>query len=340
MAARAPVRVAVLGAGSIAQVMHLPILSRMRGVQVAAIADRDAHTARTIAQRFEVPQVATSADEVLTDDIDAVVVCTPSNRHEEQVAKALRAGKWVLCEKPLAITADGVRRLLAEPGADERLMVAMNQRYRADAAALRQFVAGGELGDVHYLKTGWLNRYRPRGRTWRDRKATAGGGAFMDLGIQMLDLALWIMGFPAPERVTAHMHAREGSEVEDSAVLVVRLEGSRLINLECTWNLPAKSDKQFLHVLGSQGSGSLAPLAVFKEMPAGLVEVTPTIAASRENAFTASYRGELQHFVDVVRGERPLEPPREHLVLMRIVEAAYRSAEEGREIVLGTDGPA
>jgi predicted dehydrogenase len=332
MAARAPVRIAVLGAGSIAQVMHLPILTRMRGVEVVSIADRDAHTARTIAGRFGVPRVATRSAEVLTDDVDAVVVCTPSNRHEEQVRAALRAGKHVLVEKPLALTESGVAGLLAEEGAGGRLMVAMNQRYRPDALALRQFVSGGELGDVYYLKTGWLNRFRPRGRTWRDRKATAGGGAFMDLGLQMLDLALWILGYPEPERISAHMYSATGGEVEDSAVVVLRLAGNRVVNLECTWNLPAKRDRQFLHLMGTQGSGSLAPLAVFKDMPAGLMEVTPQVPAARENAFTASYRNELAHFVEVVRGEREAPAPAEHRVLMRLVEAAYRSANERREV--------
>jgi predicted dehydrogenase len=331
---RPPVRVAVLGAGSIAQVVHLPILTKMRGVEVAALADRDAHTARTIASRFGVPNVATRFEDVLSDDIDAVVVCTPSNRHEEQVREALRAGKFVLCEKPLALTAEGVESLLEEPGAEDRLVVAMNQRYRPDAVALRQFVAGGELGEVYYLRTGWLNRFRPRGRTWRERKATAGGGAFMDLGLQVLDLALWTLGYPVAERVTAHMYHRPGSEVEDAAMLLVSLAGNRVIHVECTWNLLARRDRQYLNLTASSGSGTLSPLAVFKEMPAGLVDVTPSVPAARENLFTASYRNELAQFVETVRGERVPSPPREHLVLMRLVEAAYQSAREGREVVL------
>ena len=118
------------------------------------------------------------------------------------------------------------------------------------------------------------------------------------------------------------------------AALVVRLEGDRLVNLECTWNLLAQRDRQFLHLLGSNGSGSLSPLTVFKQMPAGLVEVTPQIPAARENQFTGSYRNELAQFVEVVRGERTPDAPREHLVLMRLVEAAYRSATERREIEL------
>ena len=107
-----------------------------------------------------------------------------------------------------------------------------------------------------------------------------------------------------------------------------------MVNLECTWNLLARRDRQYLNLLGTSGSGSLSPLSVMKEMPAGLVDVTPAVPAARENLFTASYRNELAQFVEVVRGERTPEPPREHLVLMQLVEAAYRSAQEGREVVL------
>jgi predicted dehydrogenase len=333
---RGNVRVAVLGAGAIAQVVHLPILTRMRGVEVAAVADRDPHTARTIAERFGVAGGARPTEDVLADEsVDAVVVCTPNHRHEDNVRDALRAGKYVLCEKPLALTADGVERILTEDGAEGRLQVAMNQRFRADARAIRSFVQSGELGDVFYLKAGWLNRAQPRGRSWRERKSAAGGGAFMDLGIQMLDLALWILDHPRAERITAQMHRPPGSEVEDAAALLLRLEGDRVINLEASWNLLSAKDRQFLHVLGSAGSGSLSPFAVYREMSTGLTEVTPQLAPGRENLFTASYRNELQHFVEVVRGEQPADASaREHVQLLRVVEAAYRSADERREVVL------
>ena len=119
-----------------------------------------------------------------------------------------------------------------------------------------------------------------------------------------------------------------------ATMLVVGLEGNRVVNLECTWSLLAQRDRQYLNLMGTAGSGSLSPLAVFKDMPAGLVEATPAIPATRENLFTASYRNELAQFVEVVRGERAPAPPQEHLVLMRVVEAAYRSAQERREIAL------
>jgi predicted dehydrogenase len=331
------VRLAVLGAGAIAQVVHLPILSRMRTVQVAAVFDTDRRTARVVAERFGAARVPARIEEVWEDPtIEGVVVCTPSHVHEEHARAALQAGKYVLCEKPLALSSEGVQRVLAEPGADGRLLVAMNQRFRQDAAALRSFVGSGELGDVFYLRAGWLNRRvgRPRARTWRERKATSGGGAFMDLGVQMLDLALWLLDYPPVQRLSAHMHREAGTEVEDACALMLRLEGDRVINLEVSWNLRAERDRQFLHLLGSSGSGSLAPLAVYKDMESGLANVTPPLPPGRENAFTASYRAELQHFVDVVRGARTVSAPTEQAALMRLVEAAYRSAEEGRELVL------
>jgi predicted dehydrogenase len=329
---RPPIRVAVMGAGAIAQVVHLPILSRMRGVEIAAVNDRDAHTARTVADRYG--SRAVEAQAIWDDEsIQAVVVCTPSHRHEENVRDALAAGKFVLCEKPLALTADGVARILAMDGAADRLLVGMNQRYRADARALRSFVVSGELGDVYYLKTGWLSRTKPSGRlrSWRQMRHT-GGGAMTDLGLQMLDLALWTFGYPRPLRVSAHTHTPQGAEVEDAAALLLRLDGDRLINLEVTWSLLARRDRQFMHLLGTAGSGSLSPLQVFRQMDRGLADVAPSMPPRTENVFTASYRNELQHFVDVLRGEKKLRAPSEHVRLMRIMEAAFRSATEGREI--------
>lgn len=333
-AVRPPVRLAVVGTGAIAQVVHLPILTRMQGAEVVTLQDADPAKARTLGERFGVPGVAGTPAEVWDDPrVDAVVIATPSALHEEYATAALRAGKYVLCEKPLALTADGVERLLAVPGARERLLVAMNQRFRPDAQALRSFVAGGELGEILYLKAGWLTRGSARSRrSWRQRKAISGGGAFMDLGVQMLDLALWLQGAPAPQRVSAQMHRERDGEVEDAAVVMVRLSGGGVIVLEVNWNLRGDRDRQFLHVVGSSGSGSLAPLTVFKEMESGLMNLTPPVSPGRENLYTASYRRELQHFVEAARGDREVAAPLEQITLMRIVEAAYASAEAGREL--------
>jgi len=327
-------RVAIVGAGAIAQVAHLPILTRMRGVEVASLYDADHGKARTIADRFNVPFVARSADEIWNDDeVQAVVICTPNHLHEEQVSAAIQAGKYVLCEKPLALDSAGARRILTHDGAAERLVVGMNQRFRPDAIALKSFVSGGELGDVFYTRAGWLvRRASPPNQSWRQQKRVAGGGALMDLGLQMLDLSLWLTDYPEPERVSAHIHGGGGDEVEDSAVLLVHLKDRRVLNLEVTWALRSNRERQYVHLLGSSGSGSLGPLKVFKEMDSGLTEVTPQLAPGRENQYMASYRQQLSSFLELVRGERENEAPREQVVLMSIAEAAYRSAREGSEV--------
>jgi predicted dehydrogenase len=330
------IRCAVLGTGAIAQVAHLPILSRTRGVTLAGLYDSDSAKARTLADRLGVPRVYESADEVWRDaSLDAVVIATPSHLHAEQVRAGLEAGKFVFCEKPLAVTSEDAGRVLATPGAERRLMVGMNQRFRPDAQALRSFVSGGELGEVRYLRAGWLNRrVAPNRTTWRHRRAGAGGGALMDLGIQLLDLCLWILDYPRPVRLVAHMHRNRESEVEDSAILVLELDGGQVVNLEVTWDLVADRDRQYLHLQGSQGSGSLPPLRVLKEMESGVADVSPSAPPGKENLFTASYRQELTVFADAVRGEVELTAPSEHVTLLRLVEAAYRSAEEGREVEL------
>ena len=156
----------------------------------------------------------------------------------------------------------------------------------------------------------------------------------MDLGIQLLDLCLCILDYPEPTRIVAHTHRLPGSEVEDSAIVLLELEGGRVINLEVTWDLVSDRDHQFLHVQGSHGSASLPPLRVLKELESGVADVSPAVAPGRENLFTASYRQELTHFIAAVRGDQQLAAPVEHVTLLRLVEAAYRSAEKNREVRL------
>ena len=330
------VRCAVLGTGAIAQVAHLPILARMPEVELAGLFDTDSGKARTLADRLGAPRVFGSVQEVLDDpEIDAIVIATPSHLHETQIGDALRAGKYVFCEKPLAVDAAGARRVLEVDGSESRLMVGMNQRFRPDAAALREIVAAGTLGHINYIRAGWLTRrVGPGRRTWRHRRAGAGGGALMDLGIQLLDLCLWLLDHPRPERIVAHVRGSAGREVEDSAVLLLEVEGGRIINLEVTWDLVSDRDRQYVSLQGSVGSASLPPLRVLREVESGVEDISPSASAARENLFTASYRAELAHFISAVRGETILRPPTDQITLLRLIEAAYRSAAERSEVRL------
>jgi predicted dehydrogenase len=329
------VRIGVLGLGAIAQVVHLPILSQMPGVRLVAVCDVDHAKARMIAARFGIPRVPQNDEQVFrSDDLDAIVICTPSHLHHSQSIAALQSGKHVLVEKPLALDADSAAKVIAAAETSGRaLMVAMNNRYRPDAAALYPFARGGELGEIFLVRGAWLNRkVRVLRPTWRHRRATAGGGALMDLGVQTIDLALWLLNFPQVASVTCHTHQGEGLDVEDTAAMLFRLKNGGAISLTVGWSLVSERDRHYLRMLGTRGSGAMSPLAVFKEVETGLLDVTPNIIPGRENLYTASYRQEMEHFLECVREEVKLPAPREQVEILRLVSLAYRSAAEKREI--------
>lgn len=330
-----PLRIGILGTGAIAQIVHLPILGGRDAAEVVAVSDADRAKAEAIAGRFGVPRVLGDEELLADPEIDAVVVCTPSHLHEEEATAALETGKHVLVEKPLALTADGARRVVeTAEEAGRTLMVAMNNRYRDDGRRLREFVAGGELGEIFLVRGAWLNRRPPLARrTWRHDPERAGGGALMDLGVQLLDFCLWMLGYPGWARVTAVTHRSE-LEVEDSAALLVVLGTGCAVGMQVSWTVLAGRDRHFLQLLGTGGTGSLPPLRVYKELGGRPADVTPPRSEGSENLYTASYRAEIDHFLRAAAGEEEAPPPREQVALMGLLEAAYRSAAEGREVTL------
>ena len=151
-----PVRVAVIGAGAIAQVAHLPVLRRLPGVEVCAICDSDLGKAQALAGRFDVKETFDDIEEVLKyARPTAVAICTPNHLHEIHVLSALAAGAHVLCERPLALTLAGVERVLqASEKYGRRVMVGMNHRFRSDVQAVRGFLAGGDIGVLQAIRCG------------------------------------------------------------------------------------------------------------------------------------------------------------------------------------------
>jgi predicted dehydrogenase len=329
-------RVGVLGTGAIAQIVHLPLLVDLPGARVEGVCDIDGKKAAAIAGRLGVPHVFRHDEELFaSDDIDAVVICSPNHLHHAQVIAALEAGKHVLVERPLALDARGAEAAVkAAEKADRTLVVAYNNRYRPDIRGVKSFVTAGELGDVFTVHGTWFNKkVRLRRPTWRHRKETAGGGAFMDLGVQVLDLCMWLLDYPPVERVCAHMHPGEDMEVEDAASVLIGLKSGPIVSVQVTWSLLAERDRHHIRLFGTNGSATTHPLQVFKEMEHGVLNATPQVAPGVENAYTASYREELTAFVAAALGTPP-PPPREQIELMRIVSAVYESAEKGREVRL------
>ncbi len=337
MAESNQVGVGVVGCGAIAQLVHLPLLAESANTKVVALCDENRKKAELVAERLDGPAVYSSTSEFLDHPgLRAVIVCTPNYLHAEQTEMALQAGKDVLCERPLGTSREQVAKTLrVADKAGRTLMVANNHRYRPDAWALRRFIQAGELGDIFHLHSSWQRRRarRPRVSEWR-RSRERGGGVLMDLGVTNLDACLWMLDFPVAERLTAYLIDRDNDGVEDSAVVLLRLEGNVTCSVEVSWDLAAVEDRHTLAALGSSGFGSLSPFVVQHEAGGKIVDVTPRMAPGTENVYRASYRRELDYFLGVVKGIREEPLPKEQEVLLGIVDACYRSSEEGREIVL------
>lgn len=331
------VRVGVIGAGAIAQVAHLPVLKRREDVEIVGLCDSDVAKAQALAGRFRVADVYDDIEDLLRYcRPEAVVICTPNHLHEVHAISAIRAGVPVLCERPLALSPAGVERVMRQVDrANLPVMVGMNHRFREDVQAVRTFLLGGELGELRSVRAYW-HIFRPAGAPagWRVRPAESGGGAMLDLGLPLVDLALWLAQCPSSRRVSAVFGGtHERGAVEDLGAAFMQCAEGHSVFIDVSWRHMGEQERFTLEVVGTAGSASIAPLSVFKELHGAAVDVTPPLEQAGD-PFSSSYRAEWDHFVRVVRGTKPAPLLDEQLQLQRTMEAIQRSAAEGREIAL------
>jgi len=214
----------------------------------AAIADAAPEMcaeARTLAPEAA---VVGSMDALLDAGVDGVVIATPSALHAEQAIAALERGVAVFCQKPLGRTAAEARALVdAARAADRLLAVDLSYRFTAGMRAIREVVAGGGLGRIYAVDLVFHNAYGPD-KPWFYDLALAGGGCVMDLGVHLVDLALWTLDFPRVAAVQASLFAggvplpARADRVEDFATATLSLETGVSVRLACSWRLPAGRD--------------------------------------------------------------------------------------------------
>jgi len=336
--ARKALRIGLIGVGAAAQVNHIPAWKKIEGVELVGLCDRDPEKASRVAQKFGIPHVHARVDDLLADEeIDAVDICTPNYLHAPIGTAALEAEKHVLCERPLARSAGEAQGMLkAAKKADRTLMCCVQHRFRPDAQLLRKFVDKGDLGSVFFAKAGWLRQRADwDSDEWRAQKRESGGGVVLDLGFQMLDLSLWVLGGPRVTSVTASVHRTKNGEVEDSATAFLRLESGATLTLELTWGLLMEKDFNYLNLFGSGGAALLNPFRLHRGMHGTLVNVTPTMDTSRHQ-YKSSVESQLAHFSDVLRkNAKPMGLADEIVPVMELLDAIYRSAEQGKEVRVG-----
>jgi predicted dehydrogenase len=212
---------------------------------VAAVADASAEAAEAVAGEHGAPVV--EVDALLSGgvDVDGVVIATPSGLHAAQAAAALEAGLPVFCQKPLGRTAAECRTVVdAARRADRLLGVDLSYRFVAAAVAVRDQLAAAAIGPVFATELVFHNAYGPGPeKAWSADPALAGGGCVIDLGIHLVDLALWALGDGAKvEGVRARLFAGgrplgpDPTEVEDHAVALLELADGGVVDLACSWH--------------------------------------------------------------------------------------------------------
>lgn len=333
-----PVRIGLIGAGAVVQVAHLPILKKLKNVELTAICDTDVAKARALAERFAIPYVFDDIEDLLRNSgVTAVLLATPNHLHEPHIQAALSANAHVLVEKPMALTAAGAQRTAKLAERKGRVVMAgMTHRYRPDTQAVRSFVQSGELGDIDSVRSSWhVARPARTALGWRQRKDEAGGGAMLDLGLTMLDLCFWLAGNPAPARVSATISRAKGERgVEESGSAFVVCEDGASIFVDVTWRHIGAGERFGVGLRGSKGTAGINPLHVWKELNGMAQDVSPTGSLSRENAFSASFRAQWAHFLAAIAGEAEVPPAAEQISLLRVMEAIYKSAADGRDVAL------
>lgn len=254
-------RIGFLGTGWIGRHRMAAMLAT-GAVEAVAIADASLQAAAEAQALAPGAAVVDGLDAMLALGIDGIVIATPSALHADQSIAALEAGVAVFCQKPLGRdAAEAARVVAAARDADRLLGVDFSYRYTDAMAAIARAVRGGELGYVFAIDLVFHNAWGPD-KPWFYDRALSGGGCVMDLGVHLVDLALWVTGFPAVEGVTATLlqggHPSDRtSGVEDYALAQFRA-GSASVRLACSWNLHAGRDAVIeASFYGTKGGASL-----------------------------------------------------------------------------------
>jgi predicted dehydrogenase len=254
-------RLGFLGAGWIGQRRMRSILER-DVAEAVAVADPSFAAASAAASAVDGCAQVPSLDALLERDLDGVVIATPSALHAEQAIRALERGLAVFCQKPLGRTAAEAQRVVdAARAADRLLGVDLSYRHVAGMAEVRRLVQEGALGQVFAANLVFHNAYGPD-KPWFYDARLSGGGCLIDLGIHLLDLALWTLGFPEIRDVTASLRAGgapappRGEGVEDWAAALLELANGTALQLACSWRLAVGQDCQIEATFSGTAGGA------------------------------------------------------------------------------------
>jgi len=347
-------RVAVLGAGAIGQ-HHIAGFQLSPYAEVVAVGESNLTRAEEAAQKFSVPDVHQDYREILArKDIQVVSIALPNYLHARVAIEALKAGKHVMLDKPIATNArDAAKIIAAAKKARKVFMVGQNMRFSAEVHTIRKMVKKGALGSVHHARAYWWRRAGiPRIGSWFTQKKFAGGGACYDIGVHLLDLVLYLLDdfqvASVSGAVSGHIGRRHWGEggwgkseidprkifdVDDRALALLKMKNGATIYLEVAWaSFQEQDDVHGIDLFGDKAGVHWPPAKIFMPAKDGFVveqlkPITPPWPIER-----------MVHFMECVAlGKKPLVPPQESYKVQKVLDAIYRSSQTGREVRLATN---
>jgi predicted dehydrogenase len=263
-----------------------------------------------------------------------------------------------LCEKPLAESITSGQKIVeAAANAPGKFMMCFNRRYRPDVQWIKDILDEEKLGQVYQVKAGWIRETGiPTWGRWFTDKTMAGGGPLIDLGVHMLDAAMWLLDYPDPLTVSGVTQANFGPRnakifktpesqplsfsVEDSALAFIRLAGNISLTLETSWASHARPgmDDFFISLLGTEGAVDLYvanyasenTLTFYTETGGAPVTIRPSVKVVRSDHDYAA-----AEFINCIKEDKmPTATAEQGLTIMKMIEAIYQSSEIGREIAI------
>jgi predicted dehydrogenase len=343
-------RYGFIGAGGIAG-EHMTHLALRNDVELVAMADPNAAAMARHTERFGIARSFSDWRMMLHEvELDAVSVCTPNRLHAECTIGALEAGCDVLCEKPLAADAgQGARMIETAERLGRKLVIGFQYRFNSRTQFLRRAADGGQFGRILYVR---IQALRRRGiPNWGvfGRKELQGGGPLIDIGVHVLEMAHYTLGCPAPVSASADMFTYIGNQpsdrvesawkgwdyqtydVEDLAVGRIRFANGTIAHVETAFASHIEKDLWTFQLFGEHGGATWDPPRIFRDEGGFMVDKSPAWHADEK--VDRMFRRKMHNFVDHVLYDEPtLAPGRDGLAVQRMIDAMYRSAENG-----GTD---
>ena len=327
---------AVVGLGSIAQGSILPAFANSKHARLIAVVSRDKEKASRLALQFGAPfsyPAGRLSDCLANSQVQAIYVATPQGEHERTTLNAARAGKHVLCEKPLAATVQQASRMVRACRQNKvMLMTAYRKYYEPSTRYLKQLIADGALGRVDMMHTAFSELYRPGASLpWLIDKKLSGGGPLTDLGVYCVNTSRWLAG-ELPAEITARSWRNDKKtfrKVEEGIAFSLLFPSGLVVQVGSTYSAAIYS---FLNIQGTKGWVSLSPAFTYEDER----RLTGKIEGQMiERCFPAldEFSLEIDAFAKAIQTGIPVEPDGEQGRFdVAIIRAAYESARSGKTV--------